>query len=205
MLLPTMILAQATVPLDAAAQAAAAARAGAPIAPPQPAITAQEVAQYVDPREVAAYLPAKPTESDAVLIFGDFFSVFEAAVIGSMFLVSMFLLARIIHAFMIHRSVRKAIEAKSGDAGALIEKLNEPYELINMGEKRPATGDDRLALVLVAIGFAIVGFGLLMPDADARQLTAGSALFPLFVGIALLFSRRMQKRELAEEQAAAKG
>ncbi len=205
MLFPSMILAQATVPVDAAAQAATAARASVPVAPPQPAITAQDVAQYVDPQQVAAYLPAKPSESDAVLIFGDFFNVFEAAVIGSMFVIGMFLLARIIHAFMIHRSVRKAIEAKSGDAGALIEKLNKPYEMVGFGDKRAKTGDDRLALVLIAIGFAIVGFGLLLPETEARQLTAGSALFPLFVGIALLVSRRLQKRELAEEQAAAKG
>jgi hypothetical protein len=193
------------VPVDAAAQAAAAARAGAGYPPPQPPITAEQVAQYVDPSQVAAYLPAKPPESDSVIIFNDLFQVFETAALAAMFIVGMFLLARIIHAFMIHRSVRKAIEAKSGDAGALIDKLNKPYELAGDEVKRPRAGDDRLALVLIAIGFAIIGFGLVHGEEDVIRGTAGGALFPLLVGAALVISRRLQKRELAEEQAAARG
>lgn len=205
MFYPTMILAQATVPVDAAAQAAAAARAGVAVQPPQPAITAEQVAQYVDPQQVAAYLPAKPSESDVVIVFDSLFDMLGNATVALMFMIGFFLLARIIHAFMIHRSVRKAIEAKSGDAGALIDKLNKPYELADNGDKQPKGGDDRIALVLIAIGFAIVGFGLLLPEAEAQRLTAGAALFPLFVGIALMINRRLQKREQAEEQAAAKG
>lgn len=205
MLSSSLTLAQAAAPVDAAAQAAAAARAGVAAAPPQPPITAQEVAAYVDPHQVAAYLPPAPAQSDSVMIFGDLFNVFETAAVGTMFAIGMFLLARIIHAFMIHRSVRKAIEAKSGDAGALIEKLNKPYEMADEGAKRPKSGDDRIALVLMAIGFAILGFGLIEGSPDGMRMGAGAALFPLFVGIALLVARRMQKRELAEEQAAAQG
>jgi hypothetical protein len=192
-------------PVDAAAQAAEAARAGVVAQPPQPAITAEQVAQYVDPSQVAAYLPAKPPESDSVIIFDSLFDMLGNATVAAMFAIGLFLLARIIHAFMIHRSVRKAIEAKSGDTGALIDKLNKPYELTGDEPKRPRMGDDRLALVLIAIGFAIVGFGLLQGSEQGIRGTAGAALFPLFVGAALIVSRRLQKREQAEEQAAARG
>ena len=206
MLTTQMIVTQAgAVPVDAAAQAAEAARAGVAVQPPQPPITAEQVAQYVDPSQVAAYLPAKPPESDVVIIFDQLFEVFNTAVIASMFLVGMFLLARIIHAFMIHRSVRKAIETKSGDAGALIDKLNKPYDLASEETKKPKGGDDRLALVLIAIGFAIAGFGLVLGAEDVFRGSLGAALFPLLVGAALMLSRRLQKREQAEEQAAARG
>jgi hypothetical protein len=206
MLTTYMTVTQAgAAPVDAAAQAAEAARAGVVAQPPQPAITAEQVAQYVDPSQVAAYLPAKPPESDSVIIFDSLFDMLGNATVAAMFAIGLFLLARIIHAFMIHRSVRKAIEAKSGDAGALIDKLNKPYELSGDEPKRPRMGDDRLALVLIAIGFAIIGFGLLQGSEQGIRGTAGAALFPLFVGAALIVSRRLQKREQAEEQAAARG
>lgn len=206
MLTSYMTVTQAgAAPVDAAAQAVEAARAGIVAQPPQPAITAEQVAQYVDPSQVAAYLPAKPPESDSVIIFDSLFDMLGNATVAAMFAIGLFLLARIIHAFMIHRSVRKAIEAKSGDTGALIDKLNKPYELTGDEPKRPRMGDDRLALVLIAIGFAIVGFGLLQGSEQGIRGTAGAALFPLFVGAALIVSRRLQKREQAEEQAAARG
>lgn len=206
MLTSYMTVTQAgAAPVDAAAQAAEAARAGVVAQPPQPAITAEQVAQFVDPSQVAAYLPAKPPESDSVIIFDSLFDMLGNATVAAMFAIGLFLLARIIHAFMIHRSVRKAIEAKSGDTGALIDKLNKPYELTGDEPKRPRMGDDRLALVLIAIGFAIVGFGLLQGSEQGIRGTAGAALFPLFVGAALIVSRRLQKREQAEEQAAARG
>jgi hypothetical protein len=206
MLTTYMTVTQAgAAPVDAAAQAAEAARAGVVAQSPQPAITAEQVAQYVDPSQVAAYLPAKPPESDAVIIFDSLFDMLGNATVAALFAIGLFLLARIIHAFMIHRSVRKAIEAKSGDTGALIDKLNKPYELSGDEPKRPRMGDDRLALVLIAIGFAIIGFGLLQGSEQGIRGTAGAALFPLFVGAALIVSRRLQKREQAEEQAAARG
>ena len=192
-------------PADAAAQAAEAARSGVAVQPLQPPITAEQVAAYVDPSQVAAYLPAKPPESDVVIIFDSLFDMFGNAAVAAMFAIGLFLLARIIHAFMIHRSVRKAIEAKSGDASALIDKLNKPYEIAGDEVKRPRAGDDRLALVLIAIGIAIAGFGLVLGEEEVIRGSIGAALFPLLIGGALMVNRRMQKRELAEEQAAGRG
>jgi hypothetical protein len=207
MLFPTMMLAQPTnmavsAATDAAAQAAAATQAAPPVQPP---ITAQDVAQYVDPGQVAAYLPSKPPESDVVIIFDSLFDMLGNATVAVMFAIGLFLLARIIHAFMIHRSVRRAIEAKSGDAAALIDKLNKPYELVNDTVQRNKSDDDRLALVLIAIGVAIAGFGLALGEEEVIRGAFGSALFPIFVGSALMINRRWQKREQAEEQAAARG
>jgi uncharacterized membrane protein YecN with MAPEG domain len=205
MLTPYLLVAEAAAPVDAAAQAAIAARAGVVAQPPQPPITAQDVAQYVDPSQVAAYLPAKPPESDSVIIFDSLFDILGNATIAAMFVIGMFLLARIIHAFMIHRSVRKAIEAKSGDAGALIDKLNKPYDLTDSTDRKPQRGDDSIALVLIAIGVAIAGFGMIQGAENAIRMTLGAALFPVLVGVALLVNRVLQKRALAEEQAAARG
>lgn len=205
MLSPYLIVTQGTAAVDAAEQAALAARAGAAIQPPQPPITAEDVAQYVDPSRVAQYLPAKPSESDVVIIFDSIFDMVSDAAIAAMFVIGLFLFARIIHAFMIHRSVRKAIEAKSGDAGALIDKLNKPYELTEGSDKKPQAGDDRIALVLIAIGAAIAGFGLIQGAETAIRMTLGAALFPLLVGVALLVNRSLQKRALAGEQAAERG
>ncbi len=194
-----------TPPADAAAQAAEAVRSGVAVQPLQPPITAEQVAAYVDPSQVAAYLPAKPPESDVVIIFDSLFDMFGNAAVAAMFAIGLFLLARIIHAFMIHRSVRKAIEAKSGDASALIDKLNKPYEIAGDEVKRPRAGDDRLALVLIAIGIAIAGFGLVLGEEEVIRGSIGAALFPLLIGGALMLNRRLQKRELAEEQAAGRG
>jgi hypothetical protein len=197
--------AQVQAPVDAAALAAAAQANAAAITPPQPVITAEQVAAYVDPQQVAAYLPTAPSQSDAVIIFNDMFNIVEAAVISSMFLAGMFLLARIIHAWMIHRSVRTAIEAKSGDASALIDKLNKPYELNEHGAPRPKHGDDRIALVLIAIGLAIAGFGVIQGSEAGLRTATGAALFPLFVGAALVINRRMQHRAMAAERAHDRG
>src|SRR3546814_1875595 len=74
----------------------------------------------------------------------------------ALFVVGFFLLARLLHAWMLHRSIRRAIEAKSDMVGAMIDKLNKPYEHLGwpggdrMGADGP--GDDRNGLVLLAIG-----------------------------------------------------
>ena len=54
-------------------------------------------------------------------------------------------------------------------------------------EDKPAPSrDDRSGLVLLALAAAIVGFGAIQGDADDLRNMAGVALFPGFVGTALL-------------------
>mgnify|MGYP003297538251 CR=1 FL=1 len=57
----------------------------------------------------------------------------------------------------------------------------------------PGANDLRIGMVLIALALAIAGFGLIQGSTDAIKGTAGIALFPLFVGIALLLRLRMRR------------
>lgn len=58
----------------------------------------------------------------------------------------------------------------------------------------PGANDQRNGMVLIAIALAIAGFGIIQNSEDALRGTFGIALFPLFVGIALLLRLRFQRR-----------
>ena len=195
-----------------AAAAAAAATASAPAAVP-PAVTtitvpageslsAEDVAAYISPREVASYVPAPAPTTELVAVSDGFFSLLENITMVALFVVGFFLLARLLHAWMLHRSIRRALEAKSDAVSPLIDKLNKPYEHIG-GQSPDRPGDDRNALVLLAIGLAMAGFGLIQGNEQLIRISAGAALFPAFVGIALLVRRRLARAATAEERAAA--
>ena len=66
-------------------------------------------------------------------------------------------------------------------------------EMLVEAEKTPETGanDFRIALVLVALALAIASFGLLEGGSAIREAME-IALFPLFVGIALLLRLRLR-------------
>lgn len=194
------------------AAAAAAATVSAPAAvPPAPTvipvapgetISAEDVAAYISPREVASYVPAPPPSTELVAISDSFFDLMENITMVALFIVGFFLLARLLHAWMLHRSIRRALEAKSDAVSPLIDKLNKPYEHLS-GASPDAPGDDRNALVLLAIGLAMAGFGLIQGHEQLIRISAGAALFPAFVGIALLVRRRLARAAAAEERAAA--
>ena len=197
------------------AAAAAAATASAPAAVP-PAVTtitvpageslsAEDVAAYISPREVASYVPAPAPTTELVAVSDGFFSLLENITMVALFVVGFFLLARLLHAWMLHRSIRRALEAKSDAVSPLIDKLNKPYEHLGWqgGKETTNGGDDRNALVLLAIGLAMAGFGLIQGHEQLIRTSAGAALFPIFVGIALLVRRRLARAAAAEERAAA--
>jgi hypothetical protein len=197
------------------AAAAAAATASTPAAVP-PAVTtitvpageslsAEDVAAYISPREVASYVPAPPPTTELVAVSDGFFDLMENITVVALFVVGFFLLARLLHAWMLHRSIRRALEAKSDAVSPLIDKLNKPYEhLGGQSDKETASGgDDRNALVLLAIGLAMAGFGLIQGNEQLIRTSAGAALFPIFVGIALLVRRRLARAAAAEERNAA--
>ena len=54
-----------------------------------------------------------------------------------------------------------------------------------------------------AIGLAMAGFGLIQGHEQLIRLSAGAALFPAFVGAALLYRRRLARAAAAEERGAA--
>lgn len=182
--------------------AAAPAVAAAPVMLPAQSISAADVATYIDPGEIAAHMQAPPPTTELVAISDSFFSLMENMTMVALFVVGFFLLARLLHAWMLHRSIRRALEAKSDAVSPLIDKLNKPYEHIG-GQSPDAPGDDRNALVLLAIGLAMAGFGLIQGHEQLIRISAGAALFPAFVGIALLVRRRLARIAAAEERAAA--
>lgn len=192
--------------LIAAAAAAAAPPAptvaAAPVALPAQSISPADVAAYIDPRDVASFMPAPPPTTELVAVSDRFFGWLENITMVALFVVGFFLLARLLHAWMLHRSIRRALDAKSEAVGPLIDKLNKPYEHIG-GQSADAPGDDRNALVLLAIGLAMAGFGLIQGHEELIRISAGAALFPAFVGIALLVRRRLARIAAAEERAAA--
>ena len=69
-------------------------------------------------------------------------------------------------------------------------------EMLTEAERspEPGTNDLRNGMVLIALALAIAGFGLIQNSNDALRGTVGIALFPLFVGIALLLRLRLTAR-----------
>lgn len=200
--------------MDLMITTAAAAPAAAPATPPPAAVTVPvtgaqsispaDVAAYIDPRDIASFLPPPPPTTELVAVSNDFFGWLENITMVALFVVGFFLLARLLHAWMLHRSIRRALEAKSDAVTPLIDKLNKPYEHLGwQGTAEPAGGDDRNALVLLAIGLAMAGFGLIQGHEQLIRISAGAALFPAFVGIALLVRRRLARAAAAGERAAA--
>lgn len=198
--------------LDQLITAAAVAVPAVPTAAPPPAVTVPvsgtqsispaDVAAYIDPRDVASFLPPPPPTTELVAVSEGFFRLLENVTMVALFVVGLFLLARLLHAWMLHRSIRRALDAKSDAVSPLIDKLNKPYE--HLGGQSPDTpGDDRNALVLLAIGLAMAGFGLIQGHEQLIRTSAGAALFPVFVGIALLVRRRLARAAAAEERPAA--
>ncbi|MBA4751790.1 MAG: hypothetical protein H2055_06140 [Sphingopyxis sp.] len=198
--------------MDLMITAAAAATAAAPAAPTAATVTVPvstgqsispaDVAAYIDPRDIASFMPAPPPTTELVAVSDSFFNLMENVTIVALFIVGFFLLARLLHAWMLHRSIRRALEAKSEAVSPLIDKLNKPYEHIG-GQSPDAPGDDRNALVLLAIGLAMAGFGLIQGHEQLIRISAGAALFPAFVGVALLVRRRLARAAAAEERTAA--
>lgn len=196
--------------LAATAAATAAPTATAPVTsvaiPVEPgqSISAADVAAYVDPRDVASFMPQLPPTTELVAVSDSFFRLMENITMVALFVIGFFLLARLLHAWMLHKSIRRALEAKSDAALPMIDKLNKPYEHLGFGLRQgDAPGDDRNGLVLLAIGLAMAGFGLIQGQEQIIRVAAGAALFPAFVGAALLYRRRLMRAEALQERSAA--
>jgi len=92
-------------------------------------------------------------------------------------------LLRTLRTGMTQRTLREAIQKG---------KEISPELLLDSERPQPAGSNDlRNGMVLIALAFAIVGFGLIQNSQDALRGTAGLSLFPLFVGVALLLRLRL--------------
>ena len=103
-------------------------------------------------------------------------------------------LFRLVSTLIAHRTMRKAVESNPELAPELLNKLTE---------RRESSGDDRLAIVLLAIGVAMaVAPVIAIDDRGILRFAIGAALFPLLVGGALwlrsLAAKRARRRDRAE-------
>ncbi len=155
--------------------------------PTQPAVP--EAAAPAIALPTATMQPDQP--HPGVQVAERFFGSLDGVVIAMMFSLAFILVARLLQALLIHLSLRRALAANSPLAADLVDKINRPYERSGAAEN---PGDDRNGLVLIAIGLAMAGFGWIQGDSQLLRLAAGAALFPLFVGLALLIRRRLVRR-----------
>jgi uncharacterized protein YneF (UPF0154 family) len=86
-----------------------------------------------------------------------------------------------------HRTLRKAVEANPQLSDDLLRKLT--------ARRESAGGDERLAMVLIAIGVAMA-LGAIIASDDPGDIRAAiaAALFPLLVGGALWLRSRAAER-----------
>ena len=102
---------------------------------------------------------------------------------------------KLVQAWLLHRTLRKAIDRDSSIVGELVDKIDRS-DWADPGRQRLGS-DDRNGLVLVAIGLAAFGFSVVVNDPEWLRYGIGAALFPLLVGMALLARHFWLKREIA--------
>ena len=110
---------------------------------------------------------------------------------GALLIVALF---RLIATTITHKTIRKTVETNPDLAQDLLDKLTA---------QREPSGDDRLAIVLVAIGVAMaVAPMIAIDDPGMVRFAIGAALFPLLVGGALWLrsfaAQRARRRDRAE-------
>ena len=106
-----------------------------------------------------------------------FFEISFALIAMTILLIGFVQLLRLISGWMTQGTLRRALGVDQAVALALVARLDG-------AGRDPA--DDRSGLVLVAIGLAVAGFGLIQGGEANIRLSLGAALFPLLVGVALL-------------------
>ena len=94
-------------------------------------------------------------------------------------------LLRTVRTFSVQKTIREAVSR-----GTPIS----PELFADAERSAPAGANDlRYGMVLIAIAMAIAGVGLIQGSTDAIKGTAGIALFPLFVGTALLLRLKLAR------------
>jgi hypothetical protein len=89
-------------------------------------------------------------------------------------------IGRVLRTMMLHQTIRRGFSEGSPIAPELIDRIDR--KKANQG-----FSDDRIGVVLIAIGLAVLGFGIIAGGSpDDVRAAIGSSLFPLLVGAALL-------------------
>jgi membrane associated rhomboid family serine protease len=96
-------------------------------------------------------------------------------------------LIRLLSTTITHRTIRKAVEVNPDLANGLLERMSARRETSN--------GDERLAIILVAIGVAMAAAPIIaIDDQGIVRLAIAASLFPLLVGGALWLRFRAAQR-----------
>jgi hypothetical protein len=94
---------------------------------------------------------------------------------------------RLIGTAMKYKALRKLVESNPASASALLTQLGEADE--------PRGGDQRLAIILIAIAVAMAaGVMFAVDDPGVIRLGIDAALFPLLIGGALLLNQYLAER-----------
>jgi hypothetical protein len=101
-----------------------------------------------------------------------------AIAIATVFVTFFMQVGRIMRVNAMHKTVREALSRDSDLTPDLLDRIER--------DKGTSFGDGRIGIVLVAIAAAIIVFGLIEGDANGIRETLEIAIFPLFVGGALL-------------------
>jgi hypothetical protein len=83
---------------------------------------------------------------------------------------------RLVGTAIIHKTVRRAVDRDPAAAESLLAELARP---------RQPSGDDRLSVILVALGIAMVAASVVINDPAWMHYGVAAALFPLILGTAL--------------------
>ena len=119
-----------------------------------------------------------PRDLDVILIF---------AVLTTGAVLIILQIGRLWRAGMLHKTIREAISRDNPAVTELVAGVEE--------EQKPAgASDDRTALVLIALGLALLLFSALQGSEDALRQMGGAAAFPIFVGIALLIRQYLVRK-----------
>ncbi len=111
--------------------------------------------------------------------------IFAVLTTGAVLIVTQF--ARLVRTGMQHKTIREAISRDNQSVAQMMAAIEE--------QPQPAgRNDDRTAFVLIAIGLALLGFGLVQGDPDDIRNLGGAALFPILVGGALLLRYYLTRR-----------
>ncbi|HEY6661878.1 MAG TPA: hypothetical protein VIZ66_03045 [Sphingomicrobium sp.] len=95
-------------------------------------------------------------------------------------------LLRLVGTAITHRTIRKAVDSNPELAQTLLARLTE---------RKERSGDDKLAMVLIAIGVAMFAAPIIaIDDRGIVRLAIAASLFPLLVGATLWLRYRAAER-----------
>ena len=101
-------------------------------------------------------------------------------------------LLRLVSTFITHKTIRAALETDPQQAEQLLQKLTA---------RREHSGDDKLAIILIAIGIAMAAApAIAIDDPGMARLAISASLFPLLVGGALWLRFRAAERARRRDQ-----